>query len=122
MHSPAGISISSSPVGGEQLHLLAGGALHHLAENGGIARVDRRLLALQELEQSAIAAHRHFDGLGDACGNMPRIECTQHLGVDEHRARMVEGADEVLGPWRVDHQGLLGLRKQSSPPIHRSEL
>ena len=58
--------------------------------------------ALDPVEEVGIRRQRHFHALGEPRADLPRRQRAQRVRVDEHGARLMKRADDVLHAVHVD--------------------
>src|SRR5206468_1070140 len=68
----------------------------------GIAGQHLAALGLEPAEQLRVLDQSIFDDLGIAGADLSRIERIEACRIDQHLARLVESADEVLAGGNVD--------------------
>ena len=68
----------------------------------GVQRQHAGCVGLQPLEEVAVAQEAVLDHLGVARAHLPRRQRSEHRQVRQDESGLMEGADQVLAPRRVD--------------------
>ena len=73
-----------------------------MAAGVGIAAHQRRAVLFAPIEKSGVADQAIFDDLGIAGADLARRQRIERRRIDQHEARLMEGADQILARRRID--------------------
>ena len=83
-----------------------------------------RPMSFEPIEEGGIAQKTVFHHFGIAGAQLARVQRIKHVGVDQHEARLMEGADQVLAMPRVDAgfaaDGGVDLGEQRRGDLHQA--
>ncbi len=110
---------------GDDLGLGAATPLDRMQAGRRIALEDSSPMRLQPIEEGRVAQETVFRRFRIAGAQFAHVQRIQHIGVDQHQARLMEGADKVLAVPGVDAglaaDGGVHLGEQRRRDLHQAD-